>query len=99
MTCLQYLVVGVKKAPAESLVEVRTLVPALAADAEDPNVRNSAAPLVGGLSPLPKTNRALIVKAWCLDDKGKTIPPPEYTIENSRAGAQKWGRTGQFCIQ
>jgi hypothetical protein len=81
VTCLQYLVFGAKKAPAESLLEVRTAVPALAVDADDPNVRNSPAQLVGGLSPLPTTNRSLIVKSWCLDDKGKTIPPPEYSIK------------------
>jgi parallel beta-helix repeat protein len=81
VTCLQYVVVGARKTPPNSLVDLRTAVPALSADAADPNVRNSPAPLVDGLSPLPRALNPLIVKAWTIDDKGKVLPPPEYTVK------------------
>ncbi len=81
VVCLQYTVVGVKGAPADALVEVRTEKPPLAADAADPNVRNSPAPLTAGLTPLPKTLNPLIVKAWSIDLKGKVQAGPEYTVK------------------
>jgi len=85
VTCLQYLVVAVKDAPADSLVEVVTN-PAPAADVADANVRNSPAPLTAeakahSMTPLPKTLNPLIVKAWSIDLKGKPMPAPEYTIK------------------
>jgi hypothetical protein len=80
VTCLQYAVVGVKDAPADCLVELRTVSTALPADAADPNVRNSPAPLTGGLTPLPKALNPLIVKAWSIDLKGKLQAAPEYTV-------------------
>lgn len=79
VTCLQYLVVGVKDAPADCLVEVRTA--GLAADAADPNVRNSPAPLIKGRTPLATSLNTLIVKSWTLDAKGKPAPAPEYTVK------------------
>jgi hypothetical protein len=78
---LQYLVVGVKDAPADAQVEVRTSTPALPADAADPNVRNSPAPVVAGLTPLPRTLNPLIVRAWSLDVKGTPLPVPEYALK------------------
>src|SRR5581483_7338870 len=81
VVALQYVVVGVKDAPADAQVEVRTTTPPLPADAADPNVRNSPAPLVGGLTPLPRTLNPLIVRAWSQDVKGAPLPVPEYTIK------------------
>ena len=81
VTCLQYAIVGVKGAPADALVDVRTANPALPADAADPNVRNSPAPLTAGLSPLAHTLNPLIVKAWSIDPKGKLQAAPEYTVK------------------
>lgn len=78
MTCLHYAVIAVKDAQADSLVDVRTS--GIAGDANDPNVRNTPAPLVKNLSPLPTTLNPLIVKAWTLDLKGKLLAGPEYTI-------------------
>lgn len=79
VTCLQYVIVGVKEAPADCLVELRSAV--LAVDAADPNVRNSPAPLTAGLTPLPKTLNPLFVKAWSIDLKGKLQAAPEYTVK------------------
>jgi hypothetical protein len=81
VTSLQYAIVRVKDAPANALVELRTVDPKLAADAADPNVRNSPAPLTAGLSPLPKSLNPLIVKAWTMDLKGKLPPTPEYNVK------------------
>ncbi len=78
VTCLHYAIIAVKDAPADSLIDVRTS--SLAADANDPNVRNTPAPLAGGLSPLPKTLNPLTVKAWSFDLKGKLQASPEYTV-------------------
>jgi hypothetical protein len=79
VTCLQHLVIGVKDAPPGCLVDVRTA--GLAADVGDPNVRNSPAPLVKGLTPTPRSLNPLIVKGWTLDAKGKPAPAPEYTVK------------------
>ncbi len=81
VTSLQFAIVRVKDAPANALVELRTVDPKLAADAGDPNVRNSPAPLTAGLSPLPKSLNPLIVKAWTMDLKGKLLPMPEYNLK------------------
>ena len=78
VTCVHYAIIAVKDAPADCLVDVRTT--GLAADANDPNVRNTPAPLAGGLSPLPKTLNPLTVKAWTFDLKGKLLVGPEYTV-------------------
>ncbi|MBM3993738.1 MAG: right-handed parallel beta-helix repeat-containing protein [Planctomycetes bacterium] len=79
--CQQYVVVGVKGAPADSLVDVRTNDPKLAADVADPSVRNTPAPLTAGLTPLPRTLNPLIVKAWTIDPKGKLQPGVEYNVK------------------
>jgi hypothetical protein len=81
VVALQYLVVGVKDAPADAQIEVRTATPALPADAADPNVRNSPAPLVAGRTPLPRTLNPLIIRAWSQDAKGTLLPVPEYAIK------------------
>jgi hypothetical protein len=78
---MEYLIVGVKDAGPNMLVEVRTAKPPLAADAADPNVRNAQAPLVKGLTPLPRTLFPIIVKSWAMDPKGALVPAPEYTIK------------------
>ena len=79
--CQQYVVVAVKGAPANAVVEVRTSAPALAAGAADPNVRNTPAPLVDGLTPLANTLNPLVVNAWTFDLAGKVLPAPEYAIK------------------
>jgi hypothetical protein len=81
VTCLQYAVLSVKDAPSECLVEVRTADAKLAADAADPNVRNSPAPLTAGLTPLPRTLNPLIVKGWSIDLKGKLQAAPTYNVK------------------
>jgi hypothetical protein len=78
VTSLQYLIVSVKEAPADAQVEVRTN-PAPAGPA-DPNVRNTPAALVEGLTPLPRTLNPLIVKTWSYDNTGKLLPAPDYNI-------------------
>jgi Right handed beta helix region len=80
VTSLQYVLVAVKEAPAGALVEVRTKDARLSADAADPNVRNSPAPVVNGQTPVPPRFNALIVKSWTLDLKGKVLSAPEYTV-------------------
>lgn len=79
VTALHYVVVRVKTAPADAQIDIRSNPPP-AAEAMDPNVRNTPAPVVGGLTPLPRTLNPLIVKAWTLDAKGKVSPAPEYTV-------------------
>ena len=79
VTCLHHVIVAVKDAPADCLVEVRTSN--LPADTGDPNVRNTPAPLPQGLTPSPKTFNPLIVKAWSIDVKGKLQGAPEYTVK------------------
>jgi parallel beta-helix repeat protein len=86
---MEYLVVGVKDAGPDMLVEVRTAKPPLAADAADPNVRNAQGPLVKGLTPLPKTLYPIIVKSWAMDPKGSLIAAPEYTIKIMGAPAKE----------
>ena len=81
VTCWQFAVVSVKGSPANCLVEVRTADAKLAADAADPNVRNSPAPLSAGLTPLPKSLNPLIVKGWTIDLKGKLNAGPEYNVK------------------
>jgi hypothetical protein len=81
ITCLQYAIVGVKGAPPGSLVDMRTNDAKLAADATDPNVRNSPAGLVDGHTPLAKALNPLIVRAWTIDLKGKLLPAPEYNVK------------------
>jgi hypothetical protein len=80
VTCLQYVIIGVKDAPPETLVEVRTSNPAPVGPA-DPNVRNTPAALVDGLTPLPKTLNPLIVTSWSFDLTGKLVAAPEYTVK------------------
>lgn len=79
VTCLQYALIGVKDAPADSLVDVRTV--GVAADANDTNVRNSPAPLNAGRTPLASALIPLIVKAWSIDLKGKLQAAPEYNVK------------------
>jgi parallel beta-helix repeat protein len=81
ITAQQYALIAVKGAPAGALVEVRTNDPKLAADAADPNVRHSPAPVVNGLTPLPGRVNCLVVKGWSLDLKGKQVPAPEYVVK------------------
>jgi hypothetical protein len=81
ITALQYVLIKVKDAPAAALVEVRTRDAKLAADVADPNVRNSPAPVVSGLTPLPGSLNCLIVKGWSMDLKAKILPAPEYTVK------------------
>jgi hypothetical protein len=81
VTCWQYAVIAAKGAPADSLIELRTNDAKLAADAPDPNVRNMPAPLVNGLTPLPKTLNPLIVRSWTIDLKGKLNAGPEYNVK------------------
>jgi hypothetical protein len=81
VTSQQYFVIAAKKAPAGAVVEVRTVAPAPTAGVTDPNVRNSPAALVDGLTPLPKDLTPLVIKAWSIDIAGKPQPAPEYTIK------------------
>ncbi|MBI2805815.1 MAG: right-handed parallel beta-helix repeat-containing protein [Planctomycetes bacterium] len=81
VTCLQYVVIRVKDAPADARIDIRTDDPKLAADGADPNVRNSPAPLTDGLTPLPGALNPLTVKAWTIDLKGKLIVSPSYNVK------------------
>lgn len=79
--CQQVLLVAAKGAPPGSVIEVRTSTPALPAGAADPNVRNSPAPLIEGLTPTAGAFNALVVNAWTFDLAGKPLPAPEYAIK------------------
>jgi parallel beta-helix repeat protein len=81
MTAFQYLIAGVKGAPAGSVLEVHTATPPLPANVADVNVRNSPAPLVGGMTPLPRSLAPLVVKSWMIDTTGKLVPSPEYSVQ------------------
>jgi hypothetical protein len=81
VTCQQYLVIKVKDAPPGALVEVRTSIPAPAAGTADPNVRNTPAPLIDGLTPLPASSTPLVVNAWTIDTAGKVQAAPEYAVK------------------
>jgi len=78
MTAHQYLIASVKGAPPGTMVEVHTATaPATVADE---NVRNSPAPLVDGLTPLPRSLAPLVVKSWMIDTTGKLVAAPEYKL-------------------
>ena len=55
-------------------------VPPLAPGAEDLNVRNAPAPLIGNRTPLPQSLSPVLLKAWVIDKDGKTLPAPDYTV-------------------
>jgi parallel beta-helix repeat protein len=81
MTAFQYVIAGVKGAPAGSVLEVRTATPPVPANVADVNVRNSPAPLADGLTPLPRSLAPLVVKSWTIDTTGKLVPSPEYSLK------------------
>jgi hypothetical protein len=81
---LAFLVVGLKGTfPRGAQVEVVTTKPEkpLAPGAMDMNVRNSPARVrPDGFTPLPQSLTPLIVKSWLMDDDGKVVPAPDYTV-------------------
>jgi hypothetical protein len=78
---LYFTVVEVKgKLPEDSTLTARTNGAAIAPGADDPNVRNSPAPLVNGRTPMPKTTQALTLRAFQIDMAGKIQPAPAYTL-------------------
>lgn len=80
---MQYLVLGVKgKAPAGLQVHLRTTKPAvtLPPGAVDLNIRNAPAPLLKGLTPLPRSLEPIILKSWSLDHLGRYAAAPEYAV-------------------
>jgi Right handed beta helix region len=83
VTAMHYLILGVKgDLPENSQVDVQTINPnpPIAPGAADLNIRNSPAPIVKGLTPLPQSLAPLILKGWMIDPEGKTVPAPEYNI-------------------
>jgi hypothetical protein len=93
---LAFLVVGLKGTfPRGAQVEVLTSAPAkpIAPGALDMNVRNSPARVrPDGFTPLPQTLTPLIVKSWGMDDDGKVVPAPEYTINVLEPAAEPGGK-------
>jgi hypothetical protein len=89
---LEFLVVGLKGTiPPRTQIEVLTTKPTtpLAPGASDLNIRNSPAPVrADGMTGLPASLTPLIVKSWCIDDDGKVIPAPEYTLNVLAAPAE-----------
>jgi hypothetical protein len=81
---MHFLVAQLKgQFPPGASIDVRTAAPAvpLAAGADDPNVRNSPAPvLTSGFTPLPKTLEPLILRGWMFDPDGKPVVAPEYQL-------------------
>jgi hypothetical protein len=79
---MEFLVVKVKDAPADAEVEVKTA----GAGEDDPNVRNSPAPLLKGTTPLPQppgapiTASPVVVRSWSVPLSGKVTPAPEYKV-------------------
>lgn len=84
LTLMQYLVVGIKgKTPPDAHVRVQTLKPEkpIPEGAADPNVINSPAPILpGGVTPPPRSQAALTVRAWTMDWNGKVGAPPSYRV-------------------
>lgn len=77
---MQFLVVAVKgEAPPGVLVDVTSAVPP-APGAFDMNVRNTPAPVSGGLTPLPSTLKPLILKSWVIQGDGAVTPPQPYNV-------------------
>ncbi len=90
---MYYLVARIKGAvPPGSVVDLRTAAvsggppPGRA----DLNVRNSPAPIRGadGLTPLPATQRALVVRAWAIGGDGKTQEAPFYELNIMAPGTE-----------
>lgn len=81
---MQYCVVGVKGAvPAGAAVTVATANPPqpLPKGAVDLNIRNAPAAVEpGGMTPLPKTLKPLIVKSWVIEGDGRLTPAPQYNV-------------------
>lgn len=80
---MQYLVLGVKgKVPAGVQVHLKTAKPAVAlpAGAADLNIRNCPAPLLKGMTPLPRSLEPIILKSWSLDPLGRYVAAPEYAV-------------------
>jgi len=81
---LEFLVVGLKgTVPPRAQVEVVTSNPATprAPGAADLNIRNSPCPVrANGLTALPQSLTPLIVKSWMMDEDGKVVSAPEYTL-------------------
>jgi hypothetical protein len=76
-----FVVADVKgKVPEDSFVSAKTVGVTIAAGADDPNVRNSPAPIVKGRTPLPKTVQALTVRGQKIDVAGKIHAAPSYTL-------------------
>lgn len=62
-------------------VELKTAGLTLPAGAEDPNIRNSPAPVLKtGYTPLPRSLEPLIVRGWQLDANAKPIAAPTYQL-------------------
>ena len=84
LEALEFLVVRVKgEFPRGTHVEVVTTNPEkpLAPGATDLNIRNSPAPVrADGMTPLPHTLTPLVVKSWRMQEDGKVVPAPEYTL-------------------
>jgi hypothetical protein len=87
---MDFLVVASKGGvPLGSRVEVTTANPPrpLPPGAADLNVRNVPAPFLrNGLTPLPKTTEAIVVKSWSFDADGKLVAAPEYTVQIVHGG-------------
>lgn len=80
--------------PRNVHVRLRTTHPEtpLAPGAQDPNVRNSPAPVrADGTTPLPATLVPLLVKTWSIDGSGVARESPEYTLEVLAPSAEERG--------
>jgi parallel beta-helix repeat protein len=93
VTAMHYLVVKVRGAPNNARVELSTAKPKkpLPPGAADLNVRNSPAGLIEGMTPLPQSFNALVVRAWSVGRDGKTVPAPGYTLRVLAPTAQAGG--------
>ena len=90
---LEFLVARVQgEFPRGTYIEVVTANPEtpLAPGATDLNIRNSPAPLrADDFTPLPQTLTPLVLKSWRMQEDGKVVPAPEYTLS-------VWTMTNQF---
>jgi hypothetical protein len=71
------------QAPLGLAIEMKTVQPAtpLPAGAQDPNIRNSPAPVLkNGFTPLPQSLEPLIVRSWQYDADAKLQPAPAYQL-------------------
>lgn len=77
---IQFVVAQVRGVPVGTQVNIKSNAP-VAANAMDLNVRNAPAMIrPNGMTPLPETLGALMVRNWSIGKDKAVVPPPAYTL-------------------